>query len=127
MMNKNLGVALMAGLLAVGTVGFAPVSYAAENSAGVAEFIAKSADTIKKALEELQGGRPDEARKELVNVRQYTKEITGQAASIKLQKVNQAVKETMRILDEEKDNKKAIETLTPAVKSMQEIAGGNNK
>jgi len=127
MINKNLGVALMAGLLAFGTVGVVPVSYAAENSAGVAEFIAKSSDTLKKALEELQGGRPDEARVELKNVRQYTKEITGQAASIKLQKVNQAVKETVRILDEEKDNKKAIEVLIPAVQSMQEIAAGNNK
>jgi len=117
----------MAGLLAFGTVGVVPVSYAAENSAGVAEFIAKSSDTLKKALEELQGGRPDEARVELKNVRQYTKEITGQAASIKLQKVNQAVKETVRILDEEKDNKKAIEVLIPAVQSMQEIAAGNNK
>ncbi len=119
--NKTLGAALMAGLLAVGTIGFIPVSYAAENSAGVAEYLDKSADAAKKALEELQGGRADEAKVELKNVRQYTKEITGAAASMKLQKVNQAVKETMRILDEEKDNKKAIEVLTPAVQSMQEI------
>jgi hypothetical protein len=121
MMNKNLGVVLMTGLLAMGTVGVVPASYAAENSAGVAEFLDKSADSAKKALEELQGGRADEAKVELKNVRQYTKEITGAAASMKLQKVNQAIKETMRILDEEKDIKKAIEVLTPAVASMQEI------
>ena len=74
-----------------------------------------------KALEELQGGRADEARMALKNARQYTKEMTGEVASIKLQKANQAIKETIRILDEEKDNKKAIEVLTPAVQSMKEI------
>lgn len=117
-MSKIFGIALVAGLLAIGTVS---TSYAAENSAGVAEFLDKSADSAKKALEELQGGRADEAVVELKNVRQYTKEITGAAASMKLQKVNQAIKETMRILAEEKDNKKAIDVLAPAVASLQEI------
>ena len=121
-LSKTICVALVTGLLAVGTVSTA---YAAENAAGVAEFINKTADSAKKALEELQGGRPDEALVELKNNRQYSKEITGQAASKKLQSANQAVKETMRILNEEKDNKKAIETLTPAVKSLQEIQNGN--
>lgn len=121
---KVLGIALVAGVLAIGTVS---PSYAAENSAGVAEYLDKSADSIKKALEELQGGRADEAVTELKNVRQYTKEITGAAASMKLQKVNQAVKETMRILSEEKDNKKAIDTLAPAVQSMQEINAESKK
>jgi hypothetical protein len=127
MIKKNLGVALMAGLLAVGTVGLVPATYAAENSAGVAEFLDKSADSAKKALEELQGGRADEAKVELKNVRQYTKEITGQAASKKLQTFNQDIKETIRILEEEKDNKKAIEKLTPAVQSMQEINRDSKK
>jgi hypothetical protein len=116
---KYLGAALMAGLLAVATV---PASYAAENAAGVADFAGKTADAAKKALEELQGGRPDEALVELKNVRQFSKEITGDAAGMTLQKANQAVKETMRILNEEHDNKKAIETLTPAVDSLQKIA-----
>lgn len=123
-LTKNLGVALVAGLLAFGTVS---TSYAAENSAGVAEFINKSEDAAKKALEELRGGRADEARVELKNVRQYTKEITGQAASMKLQKVNGAIKETMRILDEEKDLKKAADTLEPAVKSLSEINADSKK
>ena len=119
-MNQKICVALVTGLMAIGTVS---TVYAAENAEGVREFTAKSADTIKKALEELQGGRPDEARVELKAVRQQTKEITGAGASIKLQKVNQAVKETIRILDEEKTDtiKKAIEVLAPAVTSMQEI------
>jgi len=117
----------MAGLLTVGSVGFATVSVAAENSAGVAEFLDKSADSAKKALEELQGGRADEAKVELKNVRQYTKEITGQAASKKLQTFNQQVKETIRILEEEKDNKKAIEVLTPAVQLIQEINAESKK
>jgi hypothetical protein len=121
MIKKNLGVALMAGLLAMGSVGFTSATYAAENSAGVAEFLEKSVDSTKKALEELNGGRADEARVELKNVRQYTKEITGQAASKKLQSFNQDIKETIRILEEEKDNKKAIEKLTPAYQSIQEI------
>jgi len=123
-MNMKIGVALVTGLLAMGTV---PAIHAAENSEGVAAFIEKSADASKKALEDLQGGRPDEARVELKNVRQYTKEITGQAASMKLQKANQAVKETVRVLDEEKDVKKAIEVLTPAVQSLQEINADSKK
>ena len=123
-LSKNLGVALVAGLLAMGTVS---TSYAAENSAGVAEFLNKSEDSAKKALEELRGGRADEAKVELKNVRQYTKEITGAAASMKLQKVNQVVKETMRILDEEKDLKKAADVLEPAVQSMSEINAESKK
>jgi hypothetical protein len=121
-MSKTICAAMVTGLLAIGTV--PTTSFAAENSAGVAEFINKTADSAKKALEELQGGRAEEAVVELKNVRQYSKEITGQAASIKLQKANQAVKETMRILSEEKDNKKAIEALTPAVNSLKEIQEG---
>ena len=118
-MSKTICAALVTGLLAVGT--FSTTTYAAENSAGVAEFIEKSTDSIKKGLEELQGGRADEARVELKKFRQESKEITGAAASIQLQKVNQAVKETLRVLDEEKENKKAIETLAPAVESMKDI------
>jgi len=118
-MSKTICAALVTGLLAVGTVS---TTYAAENSEGVAKYIEQSTDSIKKGLEELQGGRADEARVELKKFRQESKEITGAAASIQLQKVNQAVKETLRILDEEKDNKKAIETLAPAVESMKDIA-----
>ncbi|MFM8330895.1 MAG: hypothetical protein ACKN9T_04345 [Candidatus Methylumidiphilus sp.] len=121
---KVLGFALVAGMLAIGTVS---TSYAAENSAGVAEFLDKSADSAKKALEELQGGRADETITELKKLRQFTKEITGQAASIKLQRVNQSVKETIRILEEEKDNKKALDVLAPAVQSMQEINAESKK
>jgi len=120
-MNQKICVALVSGLMAIGTVS---TVYAAENSAGVAEFINKTADSAKKALEDLQGGRPDEALVELKNERQYSKEITGQAASIKLQNANTIVKETMRILNEEKDIKKAIETLTPAVQKLKEIQEG---
>lgn len=120
-MSQNVLAALVTGLLAIGTVSTA---YAAEDADGVKKMIAETADSAKKALEELQGGRPDEARVELKKVRQSSKEITGQAASIKLQRANQAVKETLRILDEEKDNKKAIESLTPAVQSLQEIQAG---
>ena len=120
-MNQKICVALVTGLLAIGTVS---TVYAAENSAGVAEYINKTADSAKKALEDLQSGRPDEALVELKNERQYSKEITGQAASIKLQNANTIVKETMRILNEEKDIKKAIEALTPAVQKLKEIQEG---
>jgi hypothetical protein len=117
-LSKNLGAAFVVGLLAIGTMSTA---YSAENSQGVAEFLNKSEDSIKKALEELRGGRADEARVELKNVRQFTKEITGNAASMKLQKVNQSVKEALTILETEKDLKKAADVLEPAVKSMIEI------
>ena len=123
-LSKKLGVALVAGLMAMGTVS---TSYAAENSAGVAEFLNKSEDSAKKALEELQSGRGEEARVELKNVRQYTKEITGQAASKKLQTANGAIKETLRILEEEKDLKKAAETLAPAVQAIKEINADSKK
>lgn len=122
--SKNFGIALIAGLLSMGAV---TVSYAAENAAGVSAFAEKTADSAKKALEDLQGGRVDEGRAELKNVRQYSKEITGDAAGMSLQKANQAVKETIRVLDEEKDVKKAIEVLTPAVKSLQEISAAAKK
>jgi ribosomal protein L22 len=121
---KYLGAAVMAGFFALATV---PASYAAENASGVAEYAAKSADEAKKALEELQGGRGDEARAALKNVRQYTKEITGDAAGMSLQQANKAVKEAIRVLEEEKDLKKSAEVLAPAVKTLQDIAAAAKK
>ncbi len=123
-LNMKLGVALVAGMLAMGSI---PASYAAENAAGVSQFAEKSADSAKKALEELQSGRLDEARVELKNVRQFTKEITGDAAGMSLQQANKGIKETIRVLDDEKDIKKAIEVLTPAVKTLQDIAAATKK
>lgn len=124
MKMKYLAAAVFAGLLAAGTV---PSTYAAENAAGVAEFAAKSADEAKKAYEELESGRGDEARLALKNVRQYTKEITGDAAGMSLQQANKQVKEAIRILEEEKDLKKAGDALAPAVKTLADIAAAAKK
>jgi hypothetical protein len=121
---KYLGAAVIAGLLAMGTV---PATYAAENAAGVAEFAGRSADEAKKAYEELESGRADEARLALKNVRQYTKEITGDAAGMSLQQANKQIKEAIRILDEEKDLRKAADVLAPAVKTLQDIAAAAKK
>jgi hypothetical protein len=117
-LSNKIGIALVTGLLAMGTVSTA---YCAENAEGVAEYLKKSDEAAAKALTELQAGNVEAAKVELKNVRQFTKEITGQAASKKLQTVNQDVKETIRILNEEKDTKKAIGVLTPAVQSLHEI------
>jgi len=117
-------VALVAGLLTLGTV---QVTHAAEDAGGVAKFIGLSYDAAKAALEAAKAGKKDETAANLKQVRQLSKEITGDAAGMKLQKVNQAIKETMRILDEEKDLKKAADVLEPAVKSMSEINAESKK
>ena len=56
----------------------------------------------------------------LKQVRQYTKEITGDAAGMKLQKANQAVKAAAQ--EAEAGNlAKAAETLAPAVATLEEM------
>ena len=116
-LSKKLGVALVTGML---TLGAASVSHAAENAAGVTVFIGKSLDSAKAALEHAKLGHKDETIASLKEVRQYTKEITGDAAGMKLQKVNQAVKKAATEA-EAGDLAKAAETLTPAVAGLEEI------
>ncbi|MDD5036593.1 MAG: hypothetical protein PHE55_17765 [Methylococcaceae bacterium] len=116
MINK-MGVALVTGMLAMGTVS---VSFAAESAHGVVEFIGKSYDSAKAALEHAKAGHKPETLDSLKQVRQYTKEITGDAAGMKLQKVNQAVKAAANAA-EANDLAKAAELLTPAVASLEEI------
>ncbi len=122
-MTKNLGVALVVGVL---TMGAASVSYAAENAAGVTVFIGKSLDSAKAALEHAKAGHKAETIASLKEVRQYTKEITGDAAGMKLQKVNQAIKAAAN--EAEADNlSKSAELLTDAVAKLEEIKKASGK
>ncbi len=122
-MSKKLGVALVTGML---TLGAASVSYAAENAAGVTVFIGKSLDSAKAALEHAKAGHKAETIASLKEVRQYTKEITGDAAGMKLQKVNQAVKAAAT--EAEAGNlSKSAELLTDAVAKLEEIKKSSGK
>lgn len=115
--TNRLGVALIAGMLGLGAVS---VSYAAEDAGGVVRFIGLSADSAKAALEAAKAGDKAKTIENLKLVRQQTKEITGDAAGMKLQKVNQAVKAAGN--EAEAGNlAKAAELLEPAVKTLEEI------
>lgn len=116
-MKKSLGVMLVSGLLALGA---ANVSYAAEDAHGVAKYIGLSYDAGKAALDAAKAGDKATTSAKLKEVRQLTKEITGDAAGMKLQKVNQAVKAAGTAVDAG-DTAKAAELLEPAVKSLEEI------
>ncbi len=118
--TKNLGVALVATLLALGSVSF---SYAAEDAGGVAKYIGLSYDAAKAALDAAKAGDKEKTSASLKQVRQLTKEITGDAAGMKLQKVNQAVKAAGNAVDAG-DLPKAAELLEPAVKSLEDIKNG---
>ncbi len=115
--TKNFGVALVTGLLALGSVS---ASYAAEDAGGVVKYIGLSYDAAKAALAAAKAGNKEETSTNLKQVRQYSKEITGDAAGMKLQKVNQAVKAAGNAVDAG-DLPKAAELLEPAVKSLEEI------
>lgn len=115
--TNKLGVALIAGMLGLGAVS---VSYAAEDASGVVKFIGLSYESAKAALEAAKAGDKAKTTENLKLVRQQTKEITGDAAGMKLQKVNQAVK-AAGLAVEEGDLAKAAELLAPAVKSLEEI------
>ena len=54
-MNQKICVALVTGLLAIGTVS---TVYAAENSAGVAEYINKTADSAKSGQARHEAAAP---------------------------------------------------------------------
>ncbi len=122
-MSKNLGVALIAGILAMGA---ASVSFAAENAAGVVTFIGKSLDAAKAAQDAAKVGDKEKTVASLKEVRQYTKEITGDAAGMKLQKVNQMIKKAASEA-EAGDLAKTAETLGPAVAGLEEIKKGASK
>jgi len=118
--TTKLGVALIAGMLGMGAVS---VSYAAEDAGGVVKFIGLSLDSAKAALEASKAGDKAKTIESLKQVRQQTKEITGDAAGMKLQKVNQAVKAAG--LEAEAGNlDKVADILAPAVKSLEEIKAG---
>ncbi len=115
--NKTLGVAFVAGLLALGNVS---VAQSAEDAGGVVKFIGLSYDSAKAALDAAKAGKKDETLASLKQVRQYSKEITGDAAGMKLQKVNQAIKAAASEA-EAGDLAKAATTLEPAVASLDEM------
>jgi hypothetical protein len=119
--TKHLGVALVSGLLAMGSVS---VSYAAEDAGGVVKYIGMSYDAAKSALDAAKAGNKEQTSASLKQVRQYTKEITGDAAGMKLQKINQAIKAAGNAVDAG-DLPKAAELLEPAVKSLEELKGGS--
>lgn len=118
---RKLGVALVSGALAFGAVS---ASYAAEDAGGVTKFIGLSYDAAKAALEAAKAGDKATTSAKLKEVRQLSKEITGDAAGMKLQKVNQAVKAAGNAVDAG-DLPKAAELLAPAVKSLEEIKSGS--
>lgn len=115
--TNKLGIALIAGMLGLGAVS---VSHAAEDAGGVIKYIGLSLDSAKAALEAAKAGDKAKTTENLKLVRQQTKEITGDAAGMKLQKVNQAVKAAGNAVDAG-DLPKAAELLEPAVKSLEEI------
>lgn len=115
--TTNLGAALVAGALALGA---SAVSLAAEDAGGVVKYIGMSYDSAKAAMESAKAGKKDETLASLKQVRQYTKEITGDAAGMKLQKANQAVKAAGSEA-EAGDLAKAAETLAPAVATLEEM------
>lgn len=116
-LTTKLGAALIVGLIGFGSVS---VSYAAEDAGGVVKYIGLSLDSSKAALEAAKAGDKAKTLENLKQVRQQTKEITGDAAGMKLQKVNQAVKAAA--LEAEAGNlAKTAELLEPAVKSLEEI------
>jgi hypothetical protein len=119
-MKKNtqkLCVALITGLFALGTVS---VTHAAEDAGGVVKYIGLSSDSAKAALDAAKAGDKEKTLASLKQVRQYTKEITGDAAGMKLQKANQAVKAAAQQA-EAGDLAKAAETLAPAVATLDEM------
>jgi hypothetical protein len=118
--TQMIGVMLIGGLLAVGTVS---TSYAAEDAGGVTKYIGLSLDSAKAAVEAAKAKDKAKTIESLKQVRQQTKEITGDAAGMKLQKVNQAVKQAKGEADNELFDK-VIETMTPAVAALEEIKNG---
>jgi hypothetical protein len=121
--TTKLGIALIAGMIGLGTVS---VSNAAEDAGGVVKFIGLSLDSAKAAYDAAKAGDKAKTIENLKQVRQQTKEITGDAAGMKLQKVNQAVKAAG--LEAEADHlDKAAELLAPAVKSLEEIKAASGK
>jgi hypothetical protein len=114
---KHFAVALVSAVLATGSVA---VSNAAEDAGGVVKYIGMSYDSAKAALDAAKVGDKQKTTESLKQVRQYSKEITGDAAGMKLQKVNQAVKAAGNAVDA-CDMAKAVELLGPAVKSLEEM------
>lgn len=115
--SKVLAALMLGGMLSLTVV---PAVYAVETAHGVAEFTQKSLDSAKAALEHAKAGHKAETLTSLKEIRQYTKEITGDAAGKKLQDANKHIKEAINAVDAN-DLNAAAEHLNVAIPMLDEI------
>ena len=106
---------MVSGILFMGTV---TTAYSDENCYEKTDKLKcanliKPAEYAQTALEKLEGGRTDEAILDLKNARMSIHEYDPTHSVYELQKALKGIKETLLILFEEHDNKKAIEVFTP--------------
>ena len=116
--SNILGVALVSGLLSVGVVN------AAENAAGVVEFMGKTVEATKEALTHAKEGNEKACLDSIKSVKQFYKEITGDAAGKPLQDAMKKVKAAQGECEKEGGGPAAAAILAEALATMEKIKSG---
>jgi hypothetical protein len=118
---KALGALMLGGALAVG--GVASVS-AAENKAGVVEFMDKTVKSVEEALAEAKGGNEKGCLASIKQAKQYYKEITGDAAGKPLQDAIKQLKLAQAECEKEGGGPQAAAILTDVVAALKKVQSG---
>lgn len=119
--NKKIGIALVAG---IASLGFASLSHAAENAAGVVEYMNKTVEATKEAYTHAKEGNEKACLDSIKQVKQFYKEITGDAAGKPLQDAMKKVKAAQADCEKEGGGPDAANTLGEAVAAMEKIKAG---
>jgi hypothetical protein len=120
--SKKLGVALVTGMLSLGV---ASLSHAAENASGVVEFMGKTVETTKEAYTHAKEGNEKACVDSIKQVKQFYKEITGDAAGKPLQDAMKKVKAAQLECEKgEGGGVAASAILGEAVVAMEKIKAG---
>ncbi|BBA34162.1 conserved domain protein [Methylocaldum marinum] len=119
-MSKTL---FLGGLLLTGTLGMSSGAVAAENAAGVKEFMGKTVETAKQAQAAAAAGDKDGCLSAIKQTKQNYKEITGDAAGKPLQDAMKKVREAQGLCDAGKPAE-AAPILGEATAAMEKVAAG---
>ena len=109
--------AILSAMLLAGT------AFAAENAAGVKEFMGKTVQTAKEAQAAASAGDEAGCKAAIKQTKQYYKEITGDAAGKPLQDAMKKIKEAQAHC-EAGNAQEAAPLLSEAVATMEKVNAG---
>jgi len=122
-MKMNKTAKVLGALLLTGAFGVSGSAFAAENAAGVKEFMGKTIQTTKEAQTAAAAGNKEGCLSAIKQTKQNYKEITGDAAGKPLQDAMKKVKEAQGLC-EAGNAPQAAPLLGEAASTMEKVNAG---